>query len=241
MGPVKARAAERRVRGPLSYANVVSTLALVLAVGGGSALAAGSLAGQAKHHKPKPKPHLTLNSADKSFISAQIAAGHVAFATSASSAASATTATNATNATNATSATTATNANTAATATNALSLGGVAASGYTRNDCVSETGQIKGFVLVPASSSFPSTFTAVSGAYDCSGQAVQAKRLGLGDYEVQFLGSPAAIAVGSVELSGAANFAYASVGELGPGDFEVRVFNTFTSASQDGPFALVTP
>src|SRR5471032_1844661 len=124
MKPSRARGDARGTRIPLSYANVVSTLALVLAVGGGSALAAGSLAGQPKHHKPKPKPHLTLNSTDKSFISAQIAAGHVAFATSASSAASATTATSAT------SATTATNATNATSAADATNLGGHPASAY---------------------------------------------------------------------------------------------------------------
>jgi hypothetical protein len=59
---------------PLSYANVVATLALVLAIGGGSALAAGTLGG---HGKPsqKPKPKLTLNSVDKSYISSAISTG----------------------------------------------------------------------------------------------------------------------------------------------------------------------
>ena len=97
VGPMRGRSGDGRAR-PLSYANVVSTLALVIAVGGGSALAAGSLAAH------KPKPHLTLNGADKAYISAQIAAGHVAFATNA------TTATNATNATHATAADTANSA-----------------------------------------------------------------------------------------------------------------------------------
>jgi hypothetical protein len=41
-------------------------------------------------------------------------------------------------------------AETALTADNALSLGGIPASGYTRSDCNSVTGQIKGFVLIPA-------------------------------------------------------------------------------------------
>ena len=116
VGPMRGRSGDGRAR-LLSYANVVSTMALVLAVGGGSALAAGSLAG----HKPKPKPHLTLNGADKAYISAQIAAGHVAFATQASTATSATSATNATNATNATHATAADSANSAKIAANVYS------------------------------------------------------------------------------------------------------------------------
>jgi hypothetical protein len=106
---------------------------------------------------------------------------------------------------------------------------------------VTETGQIKGFAIVPAASTFPATFTPVDGAYNCSGQVVQAKRLGLGDYEVQFLGSPAALAIASVEISGSATFAYASIGQLGAGDFEIRIFNTFASASQDDTFSIVTP
>lgn len=116
MFSMNARTAGGHRRGPLSYANVVSTLALVLAVGGGSALAAGSLA--ASH---KPKPHLTLNSADKAYVSAQIAAGHVAFATNAASATNATNATNATTAANATHATTADTASSAKIATNIYS------------------------------------------------------------------------------------------------------------------------
>lgn len=226
---------DRARRRPLSYANVVSTLALVIAVGGGSALAAGTLNAGKKpaHHKPK----LTLNSTDKAYISNAITNGHVAFATTANSATSATSATNATNATTATNATNATNA---ATATNALSLGGVAASGYTHADCTSQTGQIKGFASIAASGTFSSTFTTIT-AYSCSGQTVQAKRLGTGDYEVQFVGSPATIAIGNAENPGAPSFSYVSVTNLGPGDFEIKVINTVNGNTVDIPFAIVTP
>ena len=121
------------MRRPLSYANVASTLALVLALGGGSALAASSLNG--KVHKTKPKPKLTLNSADKAFISSRIASGHVAFATAAKSANTASSADTATSAKTATTATSATNATNATTAANANALGGIPASGYTHRDC----------------------------------------------------------------------------------------------------------
>lgn len=152
------------------------------------------------------------------------------------------TATNATNATNATTAATATNATTAATATNALSLGGIAASGYTRNDCSSITGQIKGFVLVPASATFSSTLTNVAGAYNCSGQAVQARRVGLGDYEVKFLGSPVTIALGNiVDPAGFTDNAFVSFTQISAGDFEVLVRNQVLNAAQDRQFAVVTP
>jgi hypothetical protein len=142
----------------------------------------------------------------------------------------------------ATNATNATNATTAATATNALSLGGIAASGYTRNDCSSITGQIKGFALVPASTSFSSTLTDVAGAYNCSGQAVQARRIGLGDYEVKFLGSPVTIALGNiVDPSTFTDHAFVSFRQIGAGDFEVLVYNAFLAAAQDRQFSVVTP
>jgi hypothetical protein len=223
----------RKPRRRLSYANIVSTVALVFAIGGGSALAAGTLA---SHPKPKPKPHppkLTLNKADKSYISTQISSGHVAFATTAQSATSAKSADTATTAANAT------------TATNATELGGVAASGFTHNDCVSETGQVKGFVTVPASTTFPATFTGVQG-YNCSGQAIQAKRLGAGDYEVQFLGSGPAIAIGNVDLPSNATpglAAFITVKTISNGDFEVLIDNPNAGGNhlEDDQFSLVTP
>ena len=139
-------------------------------------------------------------------------------------------------------ATNATNATTAATATNALSLGGVVASGYTRNDCSSTTGQIKGFVLVPAASTFSSTLTNVTGAYNCSGQAVQARRIAIGDYEVKFLGSPAVIAIGNiVDAPVFTDNTFISFSRIGVGDFEVLIRNDVLNAAQDRQFAVVTP
>jgi hypothetical protein len=158
------------------------------------------------------------------------------------SARNADTAATARHATTADSATTAGTATTAATATNALSLGGIAASGYTQKDCNSTTGQVKGFALVPASASFPSSFTAVSDVYNCSGQAVQAERLGVGDYEVQFLGSPVTIATGNVvDPHGVQDHAYVSFTENGPGDFEVFVYNVVLASPIDRPFSVMIP
>jgi hypothetical protein len=225
----------------VSYANVVSTLALVLAVGGGSALAADSFSSKPKPPS-KPKPKLTLNSTDKAYIASHIASGRVAFATSAQSADSANTATSATNATNAT---TATNATNATTATNATALGGIAASGYTRNDCASLTGQIKGFATVDASATFSGTFTGIQG-YNCSGQAIQAKRIGTGDYEVQFLGAGPQIAIGNIDLPSNGTpgiVGSVSIRTLGSGDFEVYVYNPNAGGNHldDEQFSIVTP
>jgi hypothetical protein len=143
---------------------------------------------------------------------------------------SANTANNATSATNAT------------TAANAQSLGGIPASGYTRNDCSSTTGQLKGFALVPGSAAMSTAFTNVSGAYNCSGQAVQARRLSLGRYEVQFLGSPVTIATGSiVNSAGTFDNAFVSFTRLAPGHFHVLIYNAVIASGQDRPFSVLTP
>jgi hypothetical protein len=84
--------------------------------------------------------------------------------------------------------------------------------------------------------------TDVAGAYNCSGQAVQARRIGLGDYEVKFLGSPATIALGNiVDPSTFTDHAFVSFRQIGAGDFEVLVYNAFLAAAQDRQFSVVTP
>jgi hypothetical protein len=119
-------------------------------------------------------------------------------------------------------------------------LGGIPPSGYTHSDCASVTGQIKGFTHVIAGLGFSGTFVNVGG-YNCSGQAIQAKRNGEGRYEVQFLGNPATIAVGnalSTGLGGDPTGAYISLNRLGPGHFEVDVIQV---GLVDVPFALIVP
>jgi hypothetical protein len=145
-------------------------------------------------------------------------------------------------ATNAQTATNATTATTALTANNALALGGIPASGFTRSDCGSQTGQIKGFVEVPASGSFPSTFTKVAIAYNCSGEAVEAKRNGEGEYQVRFLGNPAVIAVATSNAGvGAPDIDAASVDSVAPGEWLVAIFNIPTTSRVDDQFELLVP
>ena len=96
-------------------------------------------------------------------------------------------------------------------------------SGFTQTSCNSQSGAIKDWAIIPAGSGFPSTFTPVSG-YNCSGQGIQAERIGAGDYVVQFLGSPVTLALGTVNVAGP-SLASAQVGILnfvneGPGTFE---------------------
>jgi hypothetical protein len=131
----------------------------------------------------------------------------------------------------------------ATTATNATQLGGIAASGYTRNDCSSLTGQIKGWALVSSSAGFSTTLT-TSGVfgYNCSGGSVQARRIGAGNYEVVFANNPAIIAVGSSNLSTAgSDFDAVNFGHASGGDFRVSVYHIPTAALVDDPFDMILP
>ncbi len=127
-------------------------------------------------------------------------------------------------------------------ATTALSLGGIPASGFTRNDCSSLTGQIKGWAAIPATPTFATGFVNLRPAYNCSGQPVQAKRVNAGGYEVRFLGSPVTIAYGNIvfprPVPSAAGFV--SFAQLGPGDFDVAVTDG-SGRGLDEPFAVLVP
>jgi hypothetical protein len=260
----------RRFRRHLSYANVTATVALVFAMTGGALAANHYLLTSTKQISPKVLKKLTNQTAaetklfDKLAASATVAkanfastAGTATKATDATTAANATHADAATNATNATTAANATHADAATNATNAISatdamsavnagnadsLGGISASGYTRNDCSSTTGQIKGFAIVPAAFNFSSTYVNLAVGYNCSGGAVEAKRISEGQYEVKFVGDSSAIAMATdndTSCSGTPCPDFVSVDGSG-GDFKVGVWNT-TGTAVDGQFDLVVP
>jgi hypothetical protein len=132
----------------------------------------------------------------------------------------------------------ATTAGSATSASNAGSLGSIPASGYTRNDCSSQTGQIKGWAIISGSASFSSTFVPVAG-YNCAsgfgttGQ-VEAQRLGTGLYEVKFPNNPDTIIFGSTFTG------FVDQHEQGPGDFIVGVRDT-TGALTDQKFDVLSP
>ena len=99
--------------------------------------------------------------------------------------------------------------------------------------------------MIEASTSFPASLITIAGGYGCSGQAVQARRLIAGLYEVKFDGSPVGIAIATSEAAGGI-YSYpeantVSVRRLGPGDFMVSVYNPATNALLDDAFAVVTP
>jgi hypothetical protein len=131
-------------------------------------------------------------------------------------------------------------ATSADSASNASTLGGIPPSGYTHSDCNSTTGQAKGLATVPASGTFSSTFATIGG-YNCSGQAVQAKRINTGWYEVRWLGNPSTFALGTSN-DGAGGIAFddnVSVLIKGAGDFIVTNDQVATHTEVDHPFNLV--
>jgi hypothetical protein len=205
----------------VSPALVISIVALVLAASGTS-LATSSIAFLAKAvGLSRPQKKQVTKIADKEIMSKAPGLSVL----SATKAGSATTATRAANAADAES------------ANNALSLGGIPASSYTRNDCNSRTGQVKGFALVEASGGFPSSFTDVPTSYNCSGQTVQARRVATGEYEVKFLGSPVALVVGSAYLPEV----FISFLPNGPGEFLVVEYDPVLKAQLDEPFGVMAP
>jgi hypothetical protein len=230
------------MRRHITYANVVATLALVFAMSGGAIAAKHYLV--TKTNQISPKVLQSFNSTNTSLFKKLSKTVTVTKASSAGSAATATTATNATNATNAshaTSANTATSAASATTAGDALALGGTPASGFTRSDCASQTGQIKGFVTVPATAGFSGAFTPVGG-YSCSGAPVEARRLQVGEYEVRFVNNPATIAVGTSNAGNGLPFVnLVAVESVGPGAWRVVDWNPGGKEFRDEPFELLVP
>jgi hypothetical protein len=237
------------MRRHLTYANVAATLALVFSMSGGALAAKHYLIDSTKQINPKVLKSLSAADA-KQFkkLSATATVAHSGSASSATSAATAGLATNATNATNAAnathaaSATSATSAASATTAANALSLGGIPSSGYTRSDCISTTGQVKGFALVAASAIFPATFTKIPLSYNCSGESVEAERVSDGTYIVRFLGNPALIAI-ATSNAGASEPEedVVAVKSLGLGEWRVIVEHVGMNERKDDGFELLVP
>jgi len=222
-----------------SGAMAVAITALVVALGGTAAAASHLVSGNSLIKKNSLSGNRLRNG---TLTGKQINLTKLGTVPSATSASTAVNATNAVNAKNATTAATAANATTAA---NALDLGGIPASGYTRSSCSSNTGQIKGFAFVAASTTFPSTLTALSSGleYNCSGEAVEASRVALGQYEVKFLGSTSTLAYGNAIQAvsgGGIHFNDVVTFEnIGPGDFYVWVTDTYPpSALIDDSFDI---
>jgi hypothetical protein len=218
----------------LTYANVVATLALVFAMGGSAVAAKHYLVNSTKQINPKVLKKLKGHNGQNgktgptgpagpatgpaggalpgNYPNPGLAGGAVGTANFAPTA-------------------------TAPNATNAAALGGLAASGYTQRSCASLTGQVKGFVGIAASGTFSSTFVPVGG-YNCSGGAIEAKRLAEGVYEVKYVGSPVQGCVGNSDNGNVDAF---SCKALAAGDFEVRTYNVPSAHLLDDPFFIMSP
>ncbi len=212
----------KALRRNLSYANVTATLALLFAMSGGALAAKHYLLNSTS--QVNPRVLRSLETTDRKIFVQLSRSVTVAGAI------------------NAGTATNATHAESAGTAGNASSLGEVPASGFTRSDCTSQTGQVKGFALVPASSGFSERFTSVATAYNCSGAAVEARRLEAGEYEVHFIGNPELVALATADAGKSLpNPDAVSVKGVGPGDWRVAVTDVPSGKPVDDGFELLVP
>jgi hypothetical protein len=107
-----------------------------------------------------------------------------------------------------------------------------------------ETGLVHSWARVKGSAGMPATFTTstthVDTTYNCSGQSVQVRRAGVGDYYVRFVGDPAALAQVTTYYSGiAADYdnivTYRKAGD----DFLVSVSEE-TGTGTEGWFVITT-
>jgi hypothetical protein len=228
-----------RIRQHLSYANVVATLALVFAMSGGAIAATGAFTAassrinacagangvlkiltgkKCKHGQKAVSWNQQGPAGARGPAGAQGSAGTAGLNGNPGP-----------------------SATTALTADNSLALGGIPASGFTRSDCASTTGQIKGFAIVPKKPPLGG-FTPVSPSYNCSGQAVEAwqpEGENVGIYVVRFLGNPAEIAMATAIRDGETSPA-AAVRLLAPGEWEVFT-STHTDVEGPAAFELLVP
>jgi hypothetical protein len=102
-------------------------------------------------------------------------------------------------------------------------------------------GAVRGFIVVngdPARgiANFPDQFTnakpLVASRFNCAGAAPQARRVGIGVYEVRFPGNGASVPMVSAPA------AETTVGAVGPGTFRVGLWVPGRQDAVDTPFAV---
>jgi hypothetical protein len=244
-----------RISGKVTYANVMATIAVFIALGG-VGYAAVKLPKNSVGAKQIKNNSITgAKIKDGAVTGEKIASGslgtvpNATTAKSAETAKSADTAKSAETAKSATTAISANSAKSAATATSAddsQALGGVPASGYTRSGCGTLTGQIKGFARINAAavSTTGLSTAGVETPYNCSGDEVLAFRYAEGKYEVKFVESPVGFAfVTPMEANGQSFFAVnaASANRVSAGMFLVQLWNEVNNDFIDGSFTILTP
>lgn len=99
-------------------------------------------------------------------------------------------------------------------------------------------GNVRGVAHVTGAVSVPGTFTdarALFGRrFNCAGRAVQVRRLGIGSFEVRFVGNPAQTA-----LANGGSGVLASAERVGPGLYRVTVYPSGRADPADLPFVVV--
>jgi hypothetical protein len=199
----------RKVRERLTFANVVSVIALFAALGGGAMAALAKNSVKAKQIAANAVRAAEIK--DGEVKGAEVDEGSLGKVASAQSADSAGTAGFADTAATANSAQQAENASNAQNAQNAAQLGGVAAGSYLQEDCTTaasqQPGKVNGFARVRGRAEMPSTYSSadadVDADYNCAGPAVQVRRVGVGQYYVRFPGNGSIVAVATPRLSSA--------------------------------------
>jgi hypothetical protein len=233
-----------RIRRHLSYANVAATLALVFAMGGGAIAATSAFTAASS----SIKACVGANGVLKVLAGKKCKSGQKAVSWNQQGPPGVPGARGATGATGAPGGigtagldgAPGPSATSALTANNALALGGIPASDFTRSDCGSTTGQIKGFAIVPENLPVDGS-TTVSPSYNCSGLAVEAEQpegQGVGVYFVRFVGNPAEIAM--ISTIGAGLPAVASVNLVRPGEWEI-VTARGNKPEEPASFELLVP
>jgi hypothetical protein len=137
---------------------------------------------------------------------------------------------------------TAGNAANAANAANANELDGLDSTAFTRGACGSTSGAIHGYARVIGSAQFPSSFTTadVESPYNCSGESVEARRTGMGFYEIRFNGTVGGLAVATPfqAPSASPSTMHISLSRTSSGTFAASIENS-AGALTDWPFVIV--
>jgi hypothetical protein len=127
------------------------------------------------------------------------------------------------------------------TAADSQRLAGLAPTSFVRRECDQANGQNKGVVTITASTGFSATFTQVPG-YNCSGQTIEARRLGMGRYEVRFNGSPSNQAIATSIVPGVSADMVSILTPSSAGLFTVHVLDPVPSPGTfiDHSFTLIS-
>src|SRR3954467_13795967 len=132
-------------------------------------------------------------------------------------------------------------ARTAEAATEAGTLDGFDSAAFTRGACGTNNGAIHGYARVHASTGFSSPFTTtgVQSAYNCSGQSVEARRIGAGFYEVRFNGAGPGLVVGTTMQipSASPSDRRIALSRTNDGTYVAAVMEG--ASLTDGPFVIV--